>query len=184
MPAYNCGNFLKEALDSVISQTYLNWELIIVDDGSTDNTAEIVQLYMKQENRIHYYRLEKNSGAARARNMACDIATGKYIAFLDGDDVWFPEKLAKQINFMEMNNINFSCTSYTKIDTHGDYLNRTIITAPRRDYNSLLRSCPGNSTVIYNAEKLGKFVIPVIKKRNDYVLWLQIIKKEKYLYGL
>lgn len=184
MPAYNCGNFIGITLDSVINQSYNNWEVIVVDDCSTDNTADVVQEYITKENRIKYHKLEKNSGAAVARNKAIDLATGKYMAFLDSDDVWFPEKLTKQIGFMEANNYGFTCTSYTKIDEQGEYLNRTIVAQPRRDYDGVLKTCPGNSTVIYNAEKLGKFMIPDIKKRNDYVMWLQVIKKEKYLYGI
>lgn len=184
MPAYNCGDFIGITLDSVINQIYQNWELLVVDDCSTDNTSQVVKEYIKKDNRIKYHKLDKNSGAAVARNKAISFATGKYMAFLDSDDVWFPEKLAKQISFMEENNYSFTCTSYTKIDEQGQYLNRTIFAQPRRDYNGVLKTCPGNSTVIYNAEKLGKFQIPDIKKRNDYVMWLQVIKRAKYLYGV
>lgn len=184
MPTYNCAKFIESSLNSVISQTYQNWELIIVDDCSTDNTFEIVKKYMYGEPRIRYVTLEKKSGAAVARNKAMELAKGKYIAFLDSDDVWFPEKLEKQITFMNNNGYDFTCTSYTKIDEHGNYLNRTIKAKLKSDYEGVLKTCPGNSTVIYNAEKLGKFRIPNIKKRNDYVLWLQVIKKSKYLYGL
>ena len=184
MPAYNCGDFIGIALNSVINQSYKNWEVIVVDDCSTDNTADVVQEYIKNDNRIKYHKLEKNSGAAVARNKAVDLASGKYMAFLDSDDVWFPEKLTKQIGFMEENDYGFTCTSYTKIDEQGEYLNRTIVAQPKRDYDGVLKTCPGNSTVIYNAEKLGKFKIPDIKKRNDYVMWLQVIKRAKYLYGV
>jgi len=184
MPAYNCGDFIGITLDSVINQSYKNWEVIVVDDCSTDNTAHEVQEYIKKDNRIKYHKLEKNSGAAVARNKAVDLAAGKYMAFLDSDDVWFQEKLTKQIGFMEKYDYGFTCTSYTKIDEQGEYLNRTIVAQPRRDYDGVLKTCPGNSTVIYNAKKLGKFKIPDIKKRNDYVMWLQVIKKEKYLYGI
>lgn len=184
MPAYNCADFVGIALDSVIAQTYGEWEVIVVDDCSTDNTAEVVKEYITKDSRIKYYRLENNSGAAIARNKAIDLAQGRYMAFLDSDDVWFPEKLTKQINFMKQNGYHFTCTSYTKIDEHGNYLNRTIKVKNIRDYHGLLKTCPGNSTVIYDAHCLGKFKIPNIKKRNDYVMWLQVIKKEKYLYGL
>ena len=184
MPAYNCKDFIGVALDSVVNQTYQNWEVIVVDDCSTDDTVEVIKEYIKKDNRIKYYKLEKNSGAAIARNMAIDFATGKYIAFLDSDDVWFSEKLTKQISFMKENNYGFTCTSYTKIDEQGKYLNRTIVAKPKSNYGEILKTCPGNSTVIYNAEKLGKFKIPDIKKRNDYVMWLQVIKNEKYLYGI
>jgi glycosyltransferase involved in cell wall biosynthesis len=167
-----------------MNQDYQNWEVIVVDDCSSDNTAEIIQGYTERDHRIKYYKLGKNCGAAVARNMAVNISKGKYIAFLDSDDVWFSNKLSKQIEFMEKNNYGFTCTSYTKIDEEGNYLNRTIEAQSKSDYYDLLKKCPGNSTVIYNAEKLGKFLIPNIKKRNDYVMWLQVIKKEKFLYGI
>lgn len=184
MPAYNCEDFIGTTLDSVLNQTYKNWEVIVIDDCSSDNTVTVVQEYTKIDSRIKYYKLQKNSGAAVARNKAVDFAKGKYMAFLDSDDIWFPEKLTKQVGFMKNNRYSFTCTSYTKIDEEGNYLNRTIKAQNVRDYNGLLKTCPGNSTVIYNSEKLGKFRIPDIKKRNDYVMWLQVIKKEKYLYGI
>lgn len=184
MPAYNIGNFISITIDSVIAQTYQNWELIIVDDCSTDNTADVIKFYMLKEPRIKYYKLEKNSGAAIARNRAVDLATGKYLAFLDSDDVWFPDKLSKQINFMKINNYNFTCTSYNKIDEEGNDLNHIIKARVKIDYETLLKKSVGNSTVIYNAEKLGKFKIPDIQKRNDYVMWLKVIKKAKYIYGM
>lgn len=184
MPAYNCGNYIGVTIDSVLAQTYKNWEIIIIDDCSTDNTKKIVKDYMLKDPRVKYYKLNQNSGAAIARNKAIDLAEGKYMAFLDSDDVWFPEKLTKQITFMKKYGYNFTCTSYTKIDESGNYLNRTIKAQGKRDYDGVLKTCPGNSTVIYSAKNLGKFKIPNIKKRNDYVMWLQVIKKEKYLYGL
>ncbi|MET3697027.1 glycosyltransferase involved in cell wall bisynthesis [Bacillus oleivorans] len=184
MPAFNCGDFIGITLDSVIAQTYQNWEVIVIDDCSTDNTEEVVKTYSSMDTRIKYYKLDKNSGAAVARNKAIDLANGKYMAFLDSDDVWFPEKLTKQISFMKEHGYNFTCTSYTKIDEQGNYLNRTIKSQRKSDYDGILKTCPGNSTVIYDAMNLGKFKIPNIKKRNDYVMWLQVVKKEKYLYGL
>lgn len=101
MPAYNSGKFIGKAIDSVIAQTYRNWELIVVDDASTDNTAGVVDKYTKKDSRIKYHRLDKNSGAAVARNTAVKLARGKYMAFIDSDDIWFPEKLTKQISFMD-----------------------------------------------------------------------------------
>src|SRR5699024_1050422 len=184
MPAYNSEKFIGRALDSIIAQTYKNWEVIVVDDCSTDNTPIVVREYIEKYPQIKYCKLVKNSGAAVARNKAIDKATGTYIAFLDSDDVWKPEKLSIQIEFMEKNEYNFTCTSYTKIDEEDNYLGKTVMTKIKSDYSRVLRTCPGNSTVIYNAEILGKFKIPDIKKRNDYVMWLKVIKKSKYLYGL
>ncbi|MEK4514271.1 glycosyltransferase family 2 protein [Paenibacillus sp. FSL H8-0122] len=184
IPAYNCGDFIGITLESIINQTYSNWEAVVIDDCSKDNTAEIVSKYVTIENRIRYFRLDKNSGAAVARNKGIDLAMGKFIAFLDSDDIWVPEKLSRQIKFMKQNSYNFTCTSYDKIDELGEYLNRTIQAKTKSDYDGILKRNPGNSTVIYNADVLGKFKIPDIKKRNDYVMWLQIIKKAKYIYGL
>ncbi|MGX1262642.1 teichuronic acid biosynthesis glycosyltransferase TuaG [Rossellomorea marisflavi] len=183
MPAYNCGEFIDKTIDSVLRQTYVNWELIVVDDCSSDNTREIVTNYLEQDNRIVYLRLEKNSGAAVARNAAIDLAKGEYIAFLDSDDIWTESKLSKQIHFMEKNSYSFTCTDYDKIDEDGSFLNLIVRNPTIRDYNYLLKSCPGNSTIIYKASELGKFFIPDIKKRNDYVMWLRVIKEAHYLYN-
>ncbi|MPW26979.1 glycosyltransferase [Alkalibaculum sp. M08DMB] len=184
MPTYNCANFIGETLDSVINQTYKNWEVIIIDDCSTDNTVEIVKKYMLNDKRIKYYKLDKNSGAAVARNKALDFSEGKYMAFLDSDDIWFPEKLTKQIDFMEQNRYSFTCTSYTKIDEKGNSLNHIINVKKQSGYNDILKKNPGNSTVIYNASILGKIKIPNIKKRNDYVMWLKVIRNANVLYGI
>lgn len=184
MPAYNNELFIDFSIESVLNQTYKNWELIIVNDNSKDNTLMKIKKYARKDERIKYKSLQQNSGPAVARNTAINIAQGEYIAFLDSDDVWFRNKLEKQLNFMKMNNYNFTCTSYTKIDENGHDKNRIIKPLEKSDYWDLLKNGTGNSTVIYNAKKIGKFEIPNIRKRNDYVLWLQIIKKEKLLYGL
>ncbi|KRF60814.1 glycosyl transferase [Bacillus sp. Soil768D1] len=184
-PTYNCGKFIVETIDSVIKQTYQNWELIIVDDCSNDNTKELVREYTKQDNRIKYHLLEKNSGAAIARNKAMELASGTYMAFLDSDDLWTEDKLERQLSFMKDNNYYFTCTAYEQVDEEGKRLNKTINTKIKTNYNGVLLSCPvGNSTVMYNVKKLGKFMVPNIRKRNDDALWLQILKKEKYIYGM
>ena len=108
-PTYNCGKFIGQTIESVLNQSYQNWEMIIVDDCSTDNTKEIVEKYVKQDKRIKYYVLEVNSGAAVARTKAMQLASGEYIAFLDSDDLWMPDKLEKQILFMKVNDFNFTC---------------------------------------------------------------------------
>ena len=113
-PTYNCAKFIGVTIESVMKQTYENWEMIIVDDASTDNTEEIVRRY--DDKRIKYVKLEKNSGAAIARNKAMKLAQGKYMAFLDSDDIWKENKLEKQINFMEEHNYNITCTAYEKVD--------------------------------------------------------------------
>ena len=184
MPTYNCGRFISETINSVIDQTYTNWELIISDDASTDNTEEVVKKYLKDE-RIKYIKFDKNMGAAAARNNSMKLAKGEYMAFLDSDDLWKKDKLERQLEFMRDNDYNFTCTSYEQIDEDGKLLNKIINPKVKANYNRILLDCPvGNSTVMYNVNKLGKFEVPNIRKRNDDALWLQILKKEKYIYGM
>ena len=183
-PTYNCGKFISETIKSVQAQTYKKWEMIIVDDCSKDNTEEIVLEFMKNDKRIRYHKLKNNSGAAVARTTAMDLANGSYMAFLDSDDIWTEDKLDKQFNFMKKNNYAFTCTSYEQIDEDGNLLNKVVNPVEKCSYNRLLLDCPvGNSTVMYNVKKMGKFEVPNIRKRNDDALWLQMLKKEKYIYG-
>lgn len=182
-PTYNCAKFIGATIESVQKQTYKNWEMIIVDDASKDNTEEVVKQY--KDDRIHYIRLKENGGAAVARNCAMQNAKGKYMAFLDSDDLWKENKLEKQLEFMKQNNYNITCTSYEQINEAGEKLNKEIKPKKKVDYNGILLTCPvGNSTVMYNVENLGKFEVPNIRKRNDDALWLRMLKKEKYIWGL
>lgn len=185
MPTYNCAKFIAETLDSIQAQTYENWEVIIVDDCSKDNTKEIVDEYIAKDARIKYHCLETNSGAAVARTTAMKMAEGEYMAFCDSDDLWMPDKLEKQLAFMNENDYAFSCTAYEQIDEESKPKNRVIKTVKKTNYNRLLLDCPvGNSSVMYNVEKMGKFEVPNIRKRNDDALWLQMLKKEKYIWGM
>lgn len=184
-PTYNCADFIGETIESVQSQIYQNWEMIIVDDCSTDNTKEVVDKYISKDSRIKYFCLKNNSGAAVARTKAMELASGEYMAFLDSDDIWPEDKLKKQLYFMKEHDVAFTCTAYEQIDENGKPLNKVINTVPKADYNRVLLDCPvGNSTVMYNVEKMGKFEVPNIRKRNDDALWLQMLKREKYVYGL
>ena len=172
-PTYNCANFIGETIDSVLAQTYSNWEMIIVDDCSTDNTEEIVNNYSNSDKRIKYYKLDNNSGAAVSRTKAMELANGQYMAFLDSD------------NYMKKNNYAFTCTKYEQINEKSKLLDKVIMVVPKTNYNRLLLDCPvGNSTVMYDVTKMGKFKVPNIRKRNDDALWLQMLKKEKYIYGI
>lgn len=177
MPAYNCEEYIAQAIESVIKQTYQKWELIIIDDCSTDRTAEIVEKYSQQDTRVLFKKNRKNHGAAFSRNKAIKYSRGEFIAFLDSDDLWDQEKLERQLLFMRKENSVFSCTYYRKIDNEGKETGECIKNKRRILYKDLLKNCPGNSTVIYNAKKLNKTFIPDIKKRNDYVMWLKVIKK-------
>lgn len=186
MPTYNCGKFIAESVDSVLAQTMTDWEICIVDDCSSDDTSAVLQPYLKQYPNIHYTRLPQNSGPAVARTEALRQATGKYVAFLDSDDVWLPEKLEKQVAFMEKNGILFSCTAFRHMNEEGQ-LQDIVRTPPKKtDYNKMLyMSNPtGNLTVMYNREVLGDYEVPAIKKRNDFALWLQVLKDVPYCIGM
>lgn len=177
MPSYNTAEYIAESIQSVLNQTYTNWELIIVDDCSTDNTDETVEPYLR-DSRISYLKNDKNSGAAVSRNRALREAKGKWIAFLDSDDLWLPEKLEKQIAFMENNGYHFSYTSYIEIDEESKP-NGKCITGPKRItkhgmYNYCWLGC---LTVMYDAEYVGLIQIADIKKNNDYAMWLKVCKK-------
>lgn len=183
-PSYNSEDLILDTIESVQNQSYTNWEMIIVDDRSTDQTPQLIREKIEKDARIQLHILEKNSGAAIARNTAIQQAKGHYLAFLDSDDLWSQDKLNKQVEFMETNNYLFTSTSYKEISEKNEYNGNETKSYERLDYDGVLRHCPGNSTVMYNVFELGKFYIPDIKKRNDFVMWLQVIKEAKYLYGI
>ena len=186
MPTYNCGKYIAESIDSVINQTVTDWEIQIVDDCSTDNTDEILKPYLEKYPNIHYCRLQQNGGPAVARTEAIKRATGKYCAFLDSDDLWMPEKLEKQIAFMERIEAKFSCTAYGQMDEEGNDLHTVMVPPKKTSYQKCIRlSNPiGNLTAMYDQEALGKIEVPLIKKRNDFALWLQVLKKTQYCFGM
>lgn len=175
-PNYNCGKYIAETIESVRNQTYTNWEMLIVDDCSTDNSVAIAQSYAQKDSRIHVLIQSKNSGAALARNRALDEARGEYIAFLDSDDLWLPEKLEKQVSFMRANNCDFCFTEYEHIDEDGNSLNIVAKVIKHLTYTKMLLHCwPGCLTVMYNQEITGKITIPDIKKNNDHALFLRVL---------
>lgn len=178
IPVYNAEKFIDKTIKSVINQTHFNWELILIDDGSTDRSFELISRY-KEEKRINIIKNDRNLGVIKTRNKGIKIAKGKFIAFLDADDLWKPEKLKMQIEFMEINNLSISFTEYEKINENG--ILRGKLKLPNKiDYNLLLKSnFMGCLTVIYDQEILGKKFFREIDKSEDYVLWLEIIKEVK-----
>lgn len=177
MPSYNTAKFISETIYSVLTQTYTNWELIIVDDCSTDNTDEVAKPFLSDE-RIKYIKNEKNSGAAISRNRALCEAKGKWIAFLDSDDLWLPEKLEKQIAFMEKNDYRFSYTNYIEIDETANPNGRSVTGPKKVTRHGMYNYCwMGCLTVMYDAETVGLIQIADIKKNNDYAMWLKVCKK-------
>lgn len=178
MPSFNTAHFITESVMSVIKQTYQNWELIIIDDCSTDNTDEVIKSI--QDSRIRYLKNNNNLGAAVSRNRALREAKGRWVAFLDSDDLWMPEKLEKQIFFMESNGYSFSYTNYEEIDSNGNRRHIEVTGPKIIDKTWMFNYCwPGCLTVMYDTYKVGLIQIEDIKKNNDYAIWLKICKKEK-----
>jgi teichuronic acid biosynthesis glycosyltransferase TuaG len=185
-PAYNAERFINESIKSVLNQTYSNWEMIIVDDCSTDHTTEVVASYGQNDSRIQLIELERNSGPAIARNTAMDKARGRFIAFLDSDDLWLPNKLERQLDFMLEKDIAFSFTEYGRIKEDGEDLLNTIIDAPETiNYDGLMKHCViGCLTVMVDTKQTGKLKMINIPSRQDYVLWLSIVKSGFLAHGL
>lgn len=178
-PVYNSEKYIENTIKTVLNQTYQNWELLLVDDCSTDNSKNIIEEYTKKDKRIKYFILEKNSGAAVARNYALEKSTGKYIAYLDSDDLWFKEKLEKQLRYMEENDYVFTCTDYEKIDNEGNSLNKVVHIPKKVDYNLFLRNTIIQTVgVMVNVEKVGKELLhmPNIRRRQDAATWCQLLK--------
>ncbi len=176
MPSYNTGRFIKETIESVLAQTYTNWELIIVDDCSNDNTDDVVSGYLS-DSRIRYIINDINSGAAVSRNRALREANGKWIAFLDSDDLWHPEKLEKQIDFMNRTGYKFTYTDY-KIQLNGSWLPYVYYGPDVVNKRKMKDYCYFSTiTVMYDREYVGLIQIEPIRKNNDYAMWLRIVEK-------
>ncbi len=183
-PSYNSAQFVGQMIESVQAQTYTNWELLITDDCSTDNSYAIIRRYARNDNRIKPFRLLQNSGAGVARNESIKRARGRYIAFCDSDDMWKPNKLERQIEFMRDNEYPFCYSSYDVVSETGEQTGY-IKCRGTLSYASLIRSNEiGCLTSIYDAEKLGKMYMPTIRKRQDWGLWLSIIKRCKTAHGV
>lgn len=178
VPIYNTEKFIGLTLQSIQNQSYQNWEAILVDDASTDKTVEIIKDFAKKDNRIKLFQLAKNSGNGVARNIALEKAIGKYIAYLDADDLWLPSKLEKQIQFLKENNLPFTFSFYDCIDEEGNNLNRRVEAPLNLTYNQLFFcNYVGNLTAIYDSDYLGKIIIEATQKRQDWRLWLSIVKQ-------
>ncbi|VEB76585.1 Chondroitin polymerase [Providencia rustigianii] len=179
MPAYNAENTITESIESIINQSYQDWELIITDDCSTDNTLLIIKHYESIEKRIKVIKNSINLGVAESRNLSISISKGKFICFLDSDDIWFPNKIEKQISILN-SGWNAVCSNYETFNAEGIINIRfspEIIT-----YNDMLRSCfIGNLTGIYNAHNVGKIYQKKIGAE-DYLMWLSVLKITKNAY--
>lgn len=185
MPVFNSENTIKESIDSILSQSYTDWELIIVDDVSTDNTEMLIKEYLKIDERINYIRLDVNSGAAVARNTALKKARGRFIAFLDSDDIWLPEKLDKQLKFMKSNKYGFTFTAYTMISDNGSDLNKIVSVPSSVNYKQYLKNTIiGCLTVMIDKQIIGDFLMPSVRAGQDTATWLLILRRGFKAHGL
>ena len=184
MPTYNSALFVEASVRSVLAQTRSNLELLLIDDGSTDGTDEVTARLAAEDSRIKLLRTPSNGGAAEARNVGIMAARGRYIAFCDSDDLWNPHKLARQIALMERNGWAFTYTAYDKIDEAGRPLGHVGVPATV-SYDELLKTCViGCLTAVYDTKVTGKVLMPLIRKRQDFGLWLRLLKKTPRAYGI
>lgn len=183
-PAYNCSEYIEECIESVLNQTYKNWEMLIVNDKSTDNTQSIVESYTKKDHRIKLFNHEKNAGAAAARNKALEFSQGRFVAFLDSDDAWMPNKLERQLEFILENKYGFTFTSY-EIMSDKPLDKKKIIRVPEKiNYNQYLKNTIiGNLTVIMDKELLGDIRVEV-GYLEDVLTWMKYLKQGHIAYGL
>jgi glycosyltransferase involved in cell wall biosynthesis len=180
IPTFNSEKFIAEAIESVQNQSHKNWEIIIVDDASYDNTVPLINQMIQKDSRINLYKLDRNSGTGVARNTALKYVQGRYIAFLDADDLWKTDKLKKQLDFLQDKDIPFTFSSYDCIDEDGIPINKRVNPPQILSYRQLFFcNYIGNLTGIYDTHFFGKIPISPIRKRQDWMHWLTILKKIK-----
>lgn len=181
-PVYNAEKFLTETIKSVLNQTYESFEYLLIDDCSTDNSASIVKEFAKNDSRVKYIKLPENSGAAVARNKGLEKAKGRFIAFVDSDDKWYPEKLEMQLDFMNINNKSFTYTNYEHISEEGEVLSSPKL-PEKLNYSGLLKNTAiACSTVVIDRTVIGDFRMPLVRKGQDTATWLKILRDHDYAY--
>ena len=183
MPYYNAAAYIRETVESIIAQTYTDWELIIVDDCSpASDTAEVLEKVKSMDDRIRVLRTEKNGGAGLARNIGIKAAQGRYIAFCDSDDWWYPMKLEAQLKFMQDNGYEFTCTWYEDANEHLEPY-YTMKQKPRQSYKSMISGCNiGTPGVIYDTKRIGKKYMTPLRRAEDWGLWMTILRDVDYIY--
>lgn len=184
-PTYNSAKYIAETIQSVQSQTYQNWEWIIIDDGSSDETEKIVKAFIEKDKRIQFHKLEKNSGPAIARNIGIEKASGNFMTFLDADDIWFPTFIENSIATINQKAIPFVFSSYKRSNENLEFVYSDFIVPQKVTYTDILKS---NSisclTAFLDVKMLGKKYMPIIRKRQDMGLWLQYLKEIPFAYGI
>lgn len=185
-PVYNAARFIGETIESVINQSYQNWELILVNDCSTDNSVQIIEEWMNQDSRVTLYQLSENGGAAVARNKGLELAKGEFIAFIDSDDYWHKEKLTKQICFMKENQYQFTYTNFNLISEDGIVIKESVKIPTSLNYSGLLKNTSiACSTVVINRNAIGDFRMPLVRKGQDTATWLMLMRERNIVaYGL
>lgn len=184
-PVYNAEEFIVETIESVQAQTFKDWELLLVDDCSKDSSGKLIEAKAKGDDRIKYIKLEKNSGAAVTRNIGLSEAQGRYVAFLDSDDIWKPEKLEKQLAFLDDREVAFCFTSYRYTNSDGSPTSKVARAPEKIDYNGLLKNTIiGCSTVLIDRELMGDFMMTNVRRGQDTATWLHLLKRVDYAYGI
>lgn len=184
-PVYNAEEFIVQTIESVKSQTYKDWELLLIDDCSTDSSAELIKSFIDCDSRIKYIKLNKNSGAAVTRNTGLSVAQGRYIAFLDSDDIWKPQKLERQMKLLKERQVGFVFTSYRYIMQDGSPMSKVARAPEKIDYNGLLKNTIiGCSTVLIDKHIIGDFRMANVRRGQDTATWLQLLKKTDFAYGI
>ena len=185
MPCYNMASYVSDSIKSVIAQTYPHWELLIVDDASSDETVNIIKSYAQADSRIKLALKKQNSGISDTRNQCIQMAQGQFLAFLDADDIWHPEKLEKQLSFMLAKNVGFTYSTYDWIDEDGKVMNKFINTIGNLDYKTYLRNTIiGCSTVMVNKAITGDVFVPKFRTSEDTATWLDILRKGLMAYAI
>ena len=184
-PLYNLEPFIAACIESVLNQSYSNFEMIIIDDRSTDSGPEIVEGFARADSRVRFIKNPSNSGPARTRNRGIESAEGRYLAFLDGDDIWFPNFLEKSLETIKALKCDFVFASYKRFDENLNPLLSDFIVPDKVNYKDLLKSNPISClTAFIDISKLDKEYMPDVKKRQDYALWLNYLKRTEYAFGI
>lgn len=183
MPVYNSEKTISDTIKSILCQTYNKWELLITDDCSTDQTINIIKKFQKGDKRIKIYKLRKNSGAGVARNNSIDKSNGKFLAFIDADDIWKREKLQRQMDFMNLSDYKFSYTAYfTK--KKDKIINNHIEIPLKVSYTDILKTCSIYTSTVIIEKELLSFPMPLIRRRQDFLTWVKILEKLDFAYGI
>lgn len=184
-PSFNSEKYIAETINSVLNQTYTTWELIIVDDASTDKTVDVIDSFIAKDKRIQRFKMDVNSGSAKTRNIGIEKANGKYLTFLDSDDIWFPDFIQSSIDKIEEKGIDFVFSSYRRSNEKLEFVYSDFIVPEKVTYTDILKTNSiGCLTAFIDVSKLGKKYMPDIRKRQDMGLWLQYLKEIPYAYGI